>query len=112
MNWADYQPGRRVVCVVDFSKSRSFCSIIPEKGRVYTIRAAEMGDCSDGEVVLCLTFVEFVSLGVPTSKYQPLESEWFFTARHFKPLDERRLDQFRQHLTKTPAPFAYGGVDA
>ncbi|MVA44671.1 hypothetical protein GOZ83_06190 [Agrobacterium vitis] len=105
MNWADYQPGRRVVCVNDLSDLSSSCSVVPKKGRVYTIRMAEMGDGVNGEEALCLTFMEFVSLGVPTSRYQPRESEWFFVARNFKPLDERRLDQFRRMLTKAPAPW-------
>ncbi|MUO96630.1 hypothetical protein GOZ80_14210 [Agrobacterium vitis] len=112
MNWADYQPGRRVVCVEDMNDVHCICSVLPEKGKVYTIRAANMGRTPGGVETLGLTFVEFSSVGVPNARIQPICDEWWFRAQDFKPLDERRLDQFRQHLTKTPAPFAYGGVDA
>ncbi|MVA23194.1 hypothetical protein V6582_17850 [Agrobacterium vitis] len=112
MNWADYQPGRRVVCVADYFESREQCSIVPEKGKVYTIRTANIGRLSNDIEMIGLTFVEFTSLGVPTSLYQPPSGEWWFAARNFKPLDERRLDQFRHMLTKAPAPWGSRPVAA
>ncbi|BCH63025.1 hypothetical protein RvVAT039_02410 [Agrobacterium vitis] len=105
MNWAEYQPGRRVVCVEDFSDCTDHLSVAPVKGAVYTIETAEIGIGADGKTALGLAFVEFVSRCVPGSPYQTKQGVWMFDAVHFKPLDERRLDQFRHMLTKAPAPW-------
>lgn len=107
MNWADYQVGRRVVCVEDFNDAADFCSVIPKIGRVYTIRDASMGFNFCGVEVFSLKFDEFSSFGIWGAEYQPPYGEWSFQARCFKPLDERRLDQFRQMLTKIPSPWEH-----
>lgn len=103
MNWADYQVGRRVVCIRDSSEHwRLHCSIWPVLGRVYTIKASRMGANEHGEELLGLRFEEFESYSI--SEFRPEDGYWWFPARSFRPLDERRLDQFRQLLT--PAPKA------
>jgi len=100
MNWADYQVGRRVVCLVDHTGWRNAASVLPAKGRIYTIRAALVGHNSAGEEKLGLLFQEFVSHRIGLFAIEG--GEWAFAATDFRPLDERRLDQFRQLLTPAP----------
>ncbi|BCH59174.1 hypothetical protein RvVAR0630_17980 [Agrobacterium vitis] len=109
MNWADYQPGRRVVCVDDLDRLKRFYTRVPQKGKVYTIRSAEIGEGLTGEM-FSLTFTELASYGIPGRRFQPSGVEWMFDAKSFKPLDERRLDQFRHMLTKKPAHLSDAGV--
>lgn len=100
MNWADYQVGRRVVCITDNGYWRQHCSVWPFFGRVYTIKASRIGLNEHGEELLGLRFEEFESYSI--SDFRPEDGYWWFPAKAFRPLDERRLDQFRQMLTPTP----------
>lgn len=100
MNWADYQVGRRVVCLVDHSGWRHACSVVPDKGRIYTVRAALIGHNSAGQEMLGLFFQEFVADRI--GEFAGQGGEWAFAAHDFRPLEEGRLDQFRQLLTPTP----------
>lgn len=96
MDWKGYEAGKRVVCISDGEGWRGICSVVPRKGRIYTIRAAEMGENVAGEVKLGLQFVEFASFRI--GQFAHFGGEWFFSATDFKPIDESRIDVFRQHL--------------
>lgn len=109
MSWADYQPGRRVVCVTDFGKNetlRQICTVLPVKGRVYTTRETKIGQSSKSPEDLGLMFVEFRSFARPHHPRRFVEGEVSWAADEFKPLDETRLDVFRRML----APSRQGVV--
>ncbi|MCJ7993244.1 hypothetical protein J5N58_01355 [Rhizobium cremeum] len=106
MNWADFQPGRRVLCVREDGGFPAGLQILgswprtPLVGRVYTIKSAEPGAVSG---VLSLDLVEIIN--------EPPHFLWngklgsakvLFLATHFRPLDESRLDQFRKLLAPSP----------
>lgn len=97
MNWEHYQAGRRVVCITEYGGYRAtICSVLPVKGQVYTIRALGIGENEAGETIAGLRFVEFQSLRI--GDFADTGEEWWFVTKDFRPLDEGRLDQFRQHL--------------
>lgn len=108
MSWADYQPGRRVVCVADWSGTLAvdICTVLPVKGRVYTIRATSVADGLREKNILGLRFVEFQSFTKEGSPYLARDGEWWWQAFGFRPLDETRLDVFRKML----APSRQGVV--
>lgn len=106
MNWADFQPGRRVVCigeVGEFPPGNLILGPLPQrpvKGRVYTIKKAELCRISGK---LSLDLFEIVN--------EPVLLRWngvcytepvLFLADYFRPLDDTRLDQFRKLLAPTP----------
>lgn len=91
----DPQPGMRVVCIDDdwvFPGPSH-----PLRGKVYTIKSVEVEVPFRGRVHAgpYLGFHE-----CPGANGGRPE----FHARCFKPLDETRLDVFRQHLTRAPGP--------
>lgn len=91
----DPQPGMRVVCVRDDWEFTA--ATLPVRGRVYTIKTVGTGIFNRGCVYRgpYLGFQE-----CPGANGGRPE----FHAKCFKPLDETRLDVFRQHLTKAPGP--------
>lgn len=107
MSWADYQPGRRVVCVADFSiLLRRYCTAVPQKGRIYTIREALLEASHSKAQTLGLRFEEFSAFGLPGAPLPITDGEVAFEASCFRPLDETRLDVFRRML----APSRQGVV--
>lgn len=101
MNWEQYQVGRRVVCITEYTPYvATICSAVPVKGRVYTIRSLEMGNNQTGELVLGLQFEEFESYRI--GDFADIGGTWHFRAVDFRPLDENRLDQFRLFLAPAP----------
>jgi len=100
MNWTDYQGGRRVALISENEDWPQHCSVYPVLGRVYTIKASRMGVSENGEELLGIRFEEFESYSI--SDFRPQDGYWWFPARAFRPLDEGRLDQFRQLLTPAP----------
>lgn len=95
----DWYPGQRVVCVDDnFDTSRHDHNLVrlPKKGQVLTIRTAEIQPNTD---LFSLTFVEIKN---PVLQYSNGLLERAFRVKHFRPLQENRLDQFRKHLVKKP----------
>jgi hypothetical protein len=101
MNWEHYQVGRRVVCITEFHGDWALvCSAMPAKGRIYTIRAVTLGENSAGETRVGLRFEEFEAhrLGA----FAQSGDEWSFAATDFRPVDEARLEQFRQFLASAP----------
>lgn len=101
MDWQGYEIDKRVVCVVVVpvgSLVREWFPdfAVPAKGEILTINFQIVVDDR-----LMLAFVEY-----------PLRSITFecghehcvgYPADHFRPLDETRLDQFRQYLNHVPA---------
>lgn len=100
MNWGGYEIGRLVACISDGENWQGICSVIPQKGRVYTIRATSMGENWNGEIILGLRFKEFQSLRMGI--FAEDGGEWWFAAKDFRPLDDSRLDQFRRLLAPAP----------
>jgi hypothetical protein len=95
MNWADYQVGRRVVCIKAKWWGNPVCRAnaargfdFPRVGIVYTICLVEP---FRGGI-----YLGFQELPTPKKNFD------MFAAECFRPLDERRLDQFRQLLTPAP----------
>lgn len=98
MNWADFQPGRRVVCVSHDDWSAKYVNALPEIGRVYTIRA-QMVWRLFGSLSIRLQELRVFSI---SPRFVPLEGgEYWLQAKNFRPLDETRLDQFRKLLAPT-----------
>ncbi len=106
MNWADFQPGRRVVCVRENNRFPPGMQILgpwplsPLVGRVYTIKSAQPGALSGR---LSLDLVEIIN--EPTHflwNGERCSAKVLFLATHFRPLDESRLDQFRKLLAPSP----------
>lgn len=92
----DPVPGMRVVCILDnvTDWERQIPSVtFPQRGAVYTIREVPIPDY--------LRLVEITNAPAPPP-FIAVEPYFFYLA--FKPLDERRLDVFREALKKAPAP--------
>ncbi|WP_377299644.1 hypothetical protein [Rhizobium sp. SGZ-381] len=102
MNWAAYEVGKRVVCVVPYDYARKYCTVVPVKGTIYTIKATSMGENWNGEIILGLRFSEIEAFTAPHCGVEARDGYWWWRAMDFKPVDETRLDQFRKHLTSTP----------
>ncbi|ATN34764.1 hypothetical protein ACO34A_13235 [Rhizobium sp. ACO-34A] len=99
MNWADFQPGRRVVCISHYEWAGTLVNALPEIGRVYTVRA-QKNHPLNGELGIRLKELSIFST---SPKFTPLDGgEYWLQARNFRPLDETRLDQFRKLLAPTP----------
>lgn len=107
MNWADYQPGKRVVCLIDYAKhpeTALFPELVrlplPVPGTVCTITAQHVGQMHGG---LCLSLAEF---SMPWVSLWPLGlhaiGKPLFDAKYFRPVDEAKIDQFRKILTDIP----------
>lgn len=102
MTW-DIRPGMRVVCVDDqwppvvLAHAALFGSVFPTKGRVYTVREALMW----AETV-CLRLVEIHNPDVTFFDDAGNPVEPAFKAARFRPLDEARLDVFRNLLVDLP----------
>ncbi|MGR6465416.1 hypothetical protein [Rhizobium sp. PAMB 3182] len=106
MNWADYQPGKRLVCLVDIEAEMRRAEAwnwfqqfkaayrFPVKGAIYTVRDTML--IRQG---LAIVLAEIVN---PTLPFSDTPSELFFPAYYFRPVDETKLDQFRKHLTNIP----------
>ena len=98
MNWKDYEVGKRVVCMEPFQLLSGDAEAglrLPEKGRVYTIRATRIGQYG----LLYLRFQEIVN---PPTRDEIGIAEVAFGAPAFRPVDEGRIDQFRQLLKPKP----------
>ncbi|RWH31628.1 hypothetical protein [Mesorhizobium sp.] len=94
----DYRIGQFVACIDDklkFTGQTPDGMVLPRKGNVYRIRTVEAFRVPDGRSLLFLRFDEIRNPEYPSSigPYEPV-----FDARAFKPLDEQRLDVFRQHF--------------
>ncbi len=89
----DPQPGMRVVCIDDDWLFPA--ASLPVRGKVYTIKTVGTNFFKRGHFCLgpYLGFYEC------NGNYDG-NPEFFWD--RFKPLDETRLDVFRQHLTKAP----------
>ena len=95
MNWKDYEPDKRVVCVLkDGYRWMNPHINNPEHGKIYTIRENMVRDERLG-----LLFVEIVNKPQlwDDGIYEPC-----FNAIYFRPVDETRLDVFRSMLTNLP----------
>lgn len=108
MEWQGYEVGKRVVCVVDtvalaksIGVSDRICQQLPKKGSIYTIARTKLHPFT---LQFYLSLAEFPIGSVKDKPGGALNgSEWWFWAGHFRPLDESRLDQFRQYLHHVPA---------
>lgn len=91
----DFSVGCRVVCTDNSQWDRTVMSACPEVGKVYTVRnlAPYLGGGHTG-----LMFVEVRSFVTGRLLVFGSDAEWWFQSIYFKPLDERRLDVFRQIL--------------
>lgn len=99
MNWADFQPGRRVLCISHDDWAIQYVNALPDVGRVYTVRAQETYK-EDGRLGIRLEELRVFSI---SPKFAPLDDgEYWLQASNFRPLDEIRLDQFRKLLAPTP----------
>lgn len=99
MQWQGYEVGKRVVCIGTSSWDPTCATVLPVKGRIYTIRQVEPHFSKlTGETTLGLRFEEFVSRPIGAGRRLTILDEWFFEHDAFKPVDESRLDVFRQHL--------------
>lgn len=92
-----FHVGQRVVCVEDQPKPGTIWSpgTAPEKGRVYTIARVFTHPSTDG------LLVELVEI----RRSDATERQWGhrgYGAYRFRPLDERRLDIFREMLVTPP----------
>lgn len=105
MNWADYQVGRRVVCIGVDSEIPAGVRLIgappvPEVGRVYTISKVAPGAWT-GELAIGLAeFGDVIRFFLLHGDL--CFGELLFKAKYFRPLDEGRLDQFRMMLVPAP----------
>lgn len=93
----DAYVGQRVVCVSDdwgpyAARSEQRGTKLPSVNRVYTIRAIEL---VGGEIGLY--FVELINPKIAMNG-----TEQCFIAANFKPVDESRLDVFREMLKNVP----------
>lgn len=97
----DPQPGMRVVCICDDWPPNA--SSPPVRGKVYTIKSVGVDILVFGRVY-----------GGPYLGFHECNGNYDgnpeFLWDRFKPLDETRLDVFRQHLTKAPGPRERVGV--
>jgi len=92
-----FYPGQRVVCVDDvFPPRKNKAEIYPIRGAVYTVR-----DTICDHRGLAIFLVEITN---KPAKYKQGVREMGFFAHRFRPLDERRLDIFRDHLNRVPSP--------
>jgi len=107
MNWQDYQPGKRVVSLLDFSASASVgrysqlksCPS-PGLGEIVTIKSTEI---VEGSLALHLVEYEWGRFSTWCTKCRRNhDMEFAFSAQYFRPLDESKLDQFRVHLQGQP----------
>lgn len=92
----DPQPRMRVVCVDEVdpeSLAENPGVTFPNKGTVYTIKKAYPGE--DGPYLRLSELDQSV-----VANGESCWACWWY--RHFKPLDERRLDVFRTALAPTP----------
>ena len=102
MTW-DIRPGMRVVCVDDqwprlvLAHATIFGSCFPTKGRVYTVREALAWD-----ETVCIRLVEIRNPDVTFFDDAGNPVEPAFRATRFRPLDETRLDVFRNLLVDLP----------
>ncbi|MCQ8781687.1 hypothetical protein [Mangrovibrevibacter kandeliae] len=78
--------GQRVVCIDDDWGTHN--GVLPQTapvlGLIYTVESLRLINNMEGEVALSLTEWEV--------------SEAWWSAEHFRPLDEARLHRFREHL--------------
>ncbi|NTE68376.1 hypothetical protein G6M85_22540 [Agrobacterium tumefaciens] len=103
----EFKQGMRVVCVDDDYDTRSlcvareFCIQLPKKGCVYTLRdvfdVPEYGEDADNRLRVLL--LEISNSKIP---FISGDVEADFPARRFRPLDESRLDVFRDLLVDLP----------
>lgn len=106
MNWADYQVGRRVVCIGETRENPPNVVLLdpipmPVKGRVYTITRVRPGAIGGH---LCLGLEEIGEVRVRLLlNGRPCIGDVMYEAKYFRPLDEGRLDQFRKLLSPVPA---------
>jgi len=103
----DWEPrvGMPVLCVSDLNGHRAFKSwsgSIPTRGGVYFIREV-LPDPRRGFSGVFLRLREIVNRPYD-SHVGPFEAA--FAVKHFRPLDERRIDVFRQILVDCPLEVA------
>jgi hypothetical protein len=91
----------RVVCIYD--DWDKLCQYHPVRGKVYTIKSA-VSDYAANGFIYAGVYVELDGVRMPGAV------QTFWRASFFKPLDETRLDVFRQHLTKAHSPRERVGV--
>lgn len=104
MSW-EFKPGMRVVCICDdwppgFKERETLRhgAIFPVKGRVYTLREVIVTP-DTGELVVRL--VEIVNPAI-VFLWNDTLGEPLWGAFRFRPLDESRLDVFRNLLVDLP----------
>lgn len=95
-------PGQLAICVGDFEAYRSRCcwgeEVLPQKGRVYTIRETLFNDAYFER-----NFVRLVEIVNPARKYGFAGvCEIAFAASRFRPVVEDRIASLRSLLAPTP----------
>ena len=101
-----WQAGMRCVCIRQFEPRVGLeDACLPVKGSVYTVRAVVNG-AATGAPGLYLCEIDNAHLIRRPVIYLDqtlgyLHAELAFDADHFKPLSERRIDQFRALLAPT-----------
>ncbi len=99
MNWCDFEPGKRVVCVYDFSADPMFSqgvslgACFPTLGKVYTVRNSFV---MSGDII-GIHLIEITNPLIPIDENSM--GEMGFDIRAFRPVDETKIDQFRELLT-------------
>ncbi|WCK01047.1 hypothetical protein [Agrobacterium tumefaciens] len=104
----EFKPGMRVVCIRPYTAPEEIAAALrwhittPEKGIVYTLREVQppeaLGDGSGTAMPLLLA--EIVNRPVLYSDGSVREPA--FASTRFRPLDETRLDVFRNLLVDLP----------
>lgn len=105
----DYHVGQLVACIDDKLRCTFECGtgmMLPRRGYVYRVRTIDVFGV-DGRPLQFLRFDEIRNPEYP-SNVGPFEP--IFDSRAFKPLDDDRLDVFRQHFA--PIIRRVGGVPA
>ncbi|MFC6487334.1 hypothetical protein [Nitratireductor sp. GCM10026969] len=100
----DLVPGMRVVCVNSEDHRRYGDEIMPEVGVVYTIRMAGLDEIDGNSLLRLREIINEERLYWCAALGRHVFLEPCFDAEWFRPLDERRLDVFREALKKAPDP--------
>jgi|GEM_PF-5587989 len=106
MSW-EFKPGMRVVCIHPYDSPREVGIAVrygvrtPRKGVVYTIREVLLPEKLPeiSNTVLPLRLIEIVN---PPVRFVNGVLEPAFPSTRFRPLDESRLDVFRDLLVDVP----------
>lgn len=104
MSW-DFKPGMRVVCIDDqfddftITVALKYGVTLAKKGVVYTLRAVFIDDhyCAPANLRILLEEIRN-----PDLPFIDGDAEADFPAKRFRPLDESRLDVFRNLLVGLP----------